>query len=105
MPTYSYECTACHHEFERFQLMSERPVKVCPSCGKRKVRRLIGAGAAIIFKGSGFYQTDYRSEEYKSRAKAESEAAKPASSDAAKSKGDGTKKADPKPSASSKSKH
>lgn len=71
MPTYEYECTDCGHAFEKFQSITARPTKKCPVCGKRKVRRLIGAGAALIFKGSGFYITDYRSEDYKSKAKAE----------------------------------
>ena len=71
MPTYEYECAACGHEFEKFQSITAKPVRRCPRCGKLKVRRLIGAGAALIFKGSGFYATDYRSEEYKSKAKSE----------------------------------
>lgn len=62
MPTYEYECQACGHSFERFQQMSDAPVKVCPVCGKRKVKRLLGTGAGIIFKGSGFYATDYRNQ-------------------------------------------
>src|SRR2546426_1556234 len=57
--------------------MSEEPLKKCPKCGKKKLRRVFGGGAAIIFKGSGFYQTDYRSESYKAAAKAEQEATKP----------------------------
>ncbi len=56
--------------------MSEKPVKKCPACGKLKAQRVIGSGSAIIFKGSGFYQTDYRSEEYKSTAKKETESVK-----------------------------
>jgi putative FmdB family regulatory protein len=60
MPTYEYECSACEHAFEKFQSMSARPVKKCPECGKNKVQRLIGAGSGIIFKGSGFYETDYK---------------------------------------------
>lgn len=60
MPTYEYECAACGHAFEKFQQMSERPVKKCPECGKNKVQRLIGRGSGIIFKGSGFYETDYK---------------------------------------------
>lgn len=60
MPTYEYECEACQHAFEQFQAMSDAPLKVCPSCKKRKLIRLIGAGAGIIFKGSGFYETDYK---------------------------------------------
>jgi putative FmdB family regulatory protein len=69
MPTYEYRCGACGHEFERFQAMTASSVTKCPSCGKRKVRRLIGSGGALIFKGSGFYATDYRSASYKEGAK------------------------------------
>ena len=69
MPTYDYQCDACNHKFEKFQPITARPVRTCPECGKRKVRRLIGMGAGIIFKGSGFYQTDYRSRSYKEAAK------------------------------------
>src|SRR5882724_223511 len=65
MPTYEYMCDACGHEFEKFQSMTSAPVKVCPNCGKRKVRKLISAGAGLIFKGSGFYITDYRDGGYK----------------------------------------
>ncbi|MFA5853001.1 MAG: FmdB family zinc ribbon protein [Spirochaetales bacterium] len=57
MPTYEYECRACHHTFEKFQSMSDEPVKVCPECGGA-VRRMIGGGTGVIFKGSGFYITD-----------------------------------------------
>lgn len=71
MPTYDYVCDACDHKFELFQSITAEPEKKCPECGKRKLRRLIGAGAAIVFKGSGFYQTDYRSESYKKRAEAD----------------------------------
>jgi putative FmdB family regulatory protein len=71
MPTYEYECNVCHKKFEVFQGITERPIKKCLHCGRPAARRLIGAGAGIIFKGSGFYQTDYRSEEYKAKAKAE----------------------------------
>lgn len=60
MPTYEYECGNCQHTFEEFQAMSDKPLKKCPSCGKLKLQRLIGAGAGIIFKGSGFYETDYK---------------------------------------------
>src|SRR5437764_14622991 len=76
MPTYEYQCDACEHNFDEFQSMSEEPLKKCHSCGKKKLRRVYGPGAAILFKGSGFYQTDYRSESYKSAAKADQEAAK-----------------------------
>src|SRR6266571_7489681 len=85
MPTYDYECDACKHEFEEFQSMMDKPLKKCPKCGKSKLRRLIGTGAAILFKGSGFYQTDYRSESYKSAAKADQESPKPAAADKAAS--------------------
>lgn len=71
MPTYEYECLKCGHRFERFQRMSEEPVKRCPKCGG-KVRRLIGTGAGLLFKGSGFYSTDYRSDSYKEQKKKES---------------------------------
>ena len=65
MPTYEYLCESCKWRFERFQSITAKPLRACPKCGKRKVKRLIGAGAGVIFKGSGFYQTDYRSEGYK----------------------------------------
>jgi putative FmdB family regulatory protein len=68
MPTYDYECDACGHTFELFQSISEPVQKKCPKCGKLKLRRLFGTGAAVVFKGSGFYQTDYRSESYKKAA-------------------------------------
>jgi putative FmdB family regulatory protein len=78
MPTYEYQCDACEHGFEEWQTFSEPPLTKCPKCGKKKLRRLFGTGAAVLFKGSGFYETDYRSESYKSAAKADKEAAKPA---------------------------
>lgn len=68
MPTYDYVCDACEHKFELFQSITEDAKKKCPECGKSKLRRLFGTGAAIVFKGSGFYQTDYRSEAYKKSA-------------------------------------
>ncbi len=70
MPTYEYECTKCGIQFERFQSMKDEPLKRCPEC-RCKVRRLLGTGAGIIFKGSGFYQTDYRSKEYHEAVKKE----------------------------------
>jgi putative FmdB family regulatory protein len=69
MPTYEYECGACGHQFEKYQSMTEKAIKKCPKCGKAKVERLISGGAGILFKGSGFYQTDYRSKGYKEAAK------------------------------------
>src|SRR5438552_2697324 len=72
MPTYEYNCSACGHAFERSQSITADPVKRCPQCGKNKVKRLIGTGAGLIFKGSGFYITDYRDAGYKEKAKAES---------------------------------
>jgi putative FmdB family regulatory protein len=72
VPTYDYKCDACGHAFEQFQSMSAAPVRKCPKCGKLKVKRLIGTGAGLIFKGSGFYITDYRDQAYKDKAKAES---------------------------------
>ena len=74
MPTYEYQCDACDHNFDEFQSMSEPSLTKCPKCGKKKLRRVFGAGAAVIFKGSGFYQTDYRSDSYKQAAKADQEA-------------------------------
>ncbi len=74
MPTYEYVCEACDHAFEEFQSITAKPLRKCPECGKPKLRRLIGTGAGIIFKGSGFYETDYRSESYKKAEKAEKDA-------------------------------
>ena len=65
MPTYEYQCENCGHEFEKFQSITSNPLKKCPECKKMKLNRLIGIGGGIIFKGSGFYETDYRSENYK----------------------------------------
>jgi len=71
MPTYDYRCDACGHSEEIFQSIKARPIKKCPTCGKNKMVRLIGSGGGIIFKGSGFYETDDRSESYKAQAKKE----------------------------------
>ena len=73
MPTYDYRCDACGHELELFQSFSESPKRKCPECGTLKLKRLIGTGGGIIFKGAGFYETDYRSDSYKEGAKAEKE--------------------------------
>jgi len=88
MPTYEYACAKCGHEFEFFQPMKDKPLSVCPKekCklkkwGKGRVKKLMSSGAGLLFKGSGFYITDYRSENYKQAAKKESSASesKPAS--------------------------
>ena len=83
MPTYDYSCDACKHEFEIFESIMAEPQTKCPKCKKKKLRRLFGAGAGLVFKGSGFYQTDYRSESYKKSAAAD----KPASDSSASSSG------------------
>jgi putative FmdB family regulatory protein len=72
MPTYDYECKSCHHTWEAFQSIKAPALKKCPECGKNQARRVIGPGAGILFKGSGFYITDYRSDSYKKAAAAES---------------------------------
>ena len=109
MPTYEYICRACGHEFEEFQSIKADPIKVCPKCRKKKVERKISTGGAVIFKGGGFYETDYRSEGYKSAADADKKASesKPEAKTESKpeSKGDTTpepkpeSKAEPKPDA------
>lgn len=88
MPTYDYQCDACGHEFELFQSISEPVKRKCPECSKLKLRRLFGTGAAVVFKGSGFYETDYRSESYKKGA----EKAKKDSDSKKKSDNNGGKK-------------
>ncbi|MBM4142002.1 MAG: zinc ribbon domain-containing protein [Lentisphaerae bacterium] len=70
MPTYEYECDRCGHRFERFQKISDTPLQRCPVC-RGKIRRMFGPGAGILFKGSGFYATDYRSGSYKEAQKKE----------------------------------
>ncbi len=102
MPTYDYRCDACEHQWELFQSIKAEPEKKCPACKKKKARRLIGAGAGLIFKGTGFYLTDYRSKSYKDAAKADKSAG-----EAASSKSDSGAKSDssaPKPSSSDGSK-
>ena len=86
MPTYDYECQACGHEFEELQSMTDKKLTKCPKCGKNKLARLIGSGSGMIFKGSGFYETDYKKKPAPSESKTESKpvsptkpAAKPAS--------------------------
>lgn len=82
MPHYDYVCDACGHEFELYQPITADPERKCPKCGKKKLRRLIGTGAAVMFKGSGFYQTDYRSDAYKKRAESDKAPAADTKSDA-----------------------
>src|SRR5580658_10537900 len=79
MPTYEYKCNKCGHRFEKFQSIMAGPIKKCPECGKNAVERLISAGGGLIFKGSGFYITDYRDASYNDKAKADSGAGKPES--------------------------
>ena len=83
MPTYEYHCDACGADFELFQSITAKPVRKCPKCGKGSARRLIGTGAGIIFKGCGFYTTDYRSDSYKKAAEKDTPPAKDASDDKA----------------------
>jgi putative FmdB family regulatory protein len=97
MPTYDYHCDACEHDFEEFQSMSDAVLTKCPKCGKKKLRRLFGTGAAVLFKGSGFYETDYRSESYKQAAKKDEAAAKPAEAAATNGATDAAKPAADKP--------
>ncbi|WP_068266272.1 FmdB family zinc ribbon protein [Rubripirellula obstinata] len=94
MPTYDYECGACEHTFEEFQGINDAVLKKCPKCKKNKLQRLFGTGAAIVFKGSGFYQTDYRSDSYKKAAKADS---KKAEGDSSSKKSDSKSKSESKP--------
>ena len=75
MPHYDYLCEGCQHQFELFQPITAGAKRKCPQCGRFKLRRLIGPGAAIVFKGSGFYKTDYRSDSYRKGAEAEKSAA------------------------------
>lgn len=94
MPTYDYVCAACGHELELFQNITEPPRKKCPACKKSRLKRKIGGGAGFLFKGSGFYLTDYRSDSYKKAADAES---KPAESKPAESKPPGPAASQPAP--------
>ncbi len=86
MPTYEYICTKCGHEMEAFQSMKDEPLKVCPTCRKRALKRKVGGGAGLIFKGTGFYITDYKkkSGSADSPSPAKSTETKPAAPTAAK---------------------
>ena len=77
MPTYDYKCRACDARWDEFQPITAEATKTCPTCGKAEAERVIGAGAGILFKGSGFYQTDYRSGDYKKKAEADKKASEP----------------------------
>lgn len=92
MPTYEYLCPSCGNEFEEFQSMTEAPIETCPRCSRR-VQRLMGAGAGIVFKGSGFYQTDYKNTRKPS--KREEETKKPAPADISKTSSDAGSKQSP----------
>ena len=86
MPTYEYQCSECGHGFEEFQSITAPAIRRCPACKKNKVQRLIGCGSALIFKGKGFYQTDYRSDNYKKGAEAD----KPQTASSKKDSGGGS---------------
>ncbi|MEJ2104804.1 MAG: zinc ribbon domain-containing protein [Ignavibacteriaceae bacterium] len=88
MPTYEYKCSSCNHSFEYFQSMTAEPLKVCPECGG-SLKRVIGTGAGTIFKGSGFYQTDYKNKS--SRPKSSDKTEKPDTSSVRKDKKDDKK--------------
>ena len=94
MPTYDYVCKNCDHKWELFQSMKDNPIRKCPSCSKLKAKRVIGPGAGIIFKGSGFYQTDYRSDSYKKAAKADKKAQSSSESKSDSGKSDSSSSAD-----------
>ena len=107
MPTYDYECDACEHTWELFQRISEDPVKACPECKKKKARRLFGTGAAIMCKGSGFYETDYRTDSYKKGGDKDKKSKNDSSSDSksdTKSESKSSSKSDSKPKSESKTK-
>ena len=104
MPTYDYVCRKCHAEMEIFQSMLDEPLTKCPECGKNGLQRQIGTGAGIIFKGSGFYCTDYRSDSYQKGAEKDKSAVLTSSSSSSDSKKDSKKdsKPDSKPKAAEK---
>ncbi|MHC4186808.1 MAG: FmdB family zinc ribbon protein [Planctomycetota bacterium] len=92
MPTYEYRCDDCGYEFEEFQSIKANSLRKCPECGKNGLKRLLGTGAGIIFKGSGFYQTDYRSESYQKAAKKEKESKSSTKSESKKTKTESSQK-------------
>lgn len=93
MPTYEYKCGNCDHLMEVFQSITASPKKKCPECGKLKLQRLMGIGSGVIFKGTGFYETDYRSDSYKKGTEGEKKATSDTKTDNKKE----TKKSDTKP--------
>ena len=105
MPTYDYSCDSCQHSFEQFEPITAQPQKKCPKCKKKKLRRIFGAGAGLVVKGSGFYQTDYRSESYKTAAAADKPAgdASPGGSAKGDSKSNGSAKSETKSASSATS--
>jgi len=105
MPTYEYACPKCGHQFEQFQSMNDEPLKKCPKCKKAGVKRLVGSGAGLIFKGSGFYITDYKNKRGKpdGGSDAKPSESKPSESKASESKPSESKPAESKPSSDSKS--
>lgn len=104
MPTYDYECSKCKHAWELFQPITAKAVRKCPECGKQSARRVIGPGAAILFKGSGFYLTDYRSDSYKKAAEADKKSSDTSSKDTSSAKSDGAAKSETKSTKTSESK-
>ena len=103
MPTYDYQCAACNPDLAVFQGISDELLVKCPACGKKKLKRLFGAGAGIIFKGSGFYQTDYRSEGYKKSAASDSKSASESKPAETKSDSSSTSSSSDKPAPGGKS--
>lgn len=95
MPTYDYICRKCGHEFELFQSMTDPVKRTCPECGRKALERLVGAGAGVLFKGTGFYQTDYRSDSYKKAAEAEKKPAENKSAENSAAKRDASIKSEP----------
>jgi putative FmdB family regulatory protein len=99
MPTYEYQCGSCEHTMEAFQSITAKPLRKCPECGRLKLKRLLGTGAGLIFKGSGFYETDYRSESYKKAAESEKPKTEPAKTESKTETKSDTKKTETKPAA------
>lgn len=104
MPTYDYRCDSCEHTLEAFESITAKPMKKCPSCGKLKLKRLLGTGAGLIFKGSGFYETDYRSDSYKKAAESEKPKADTTKTESKTETKSDTKKTEAKPAAKTSAK-